>query len=339
MKSDIKYIIKRIIVGVSIALILMLIKSNVFAQTISGPQSCNNKNGSENMSGPTLVNYSYNGIPYLRCRTNTNTYAIGTTILYGGNIVTGTDGFYTFQFSGITASHGMLPSVVIQSANTTFSSCLVNFSDQAIDNDYLINPGYKPFSVYCPNVYLSGSRWFEVNFSPNLDGLNADRFGYGISNITVNQNDSFIDVQSAINNQSQQQHQDSQNTQNAINNVNDSLTSDTTPSGSDTDSAYSNFGNSTAQNGVITQLITLPITLFTSINNNINTSCSRFDMGTLLGTHIYFNCINPSQYIGSQLWSVIDILASGFFVWYIGKKLIKVFENLSSMKEGDPVGD
>lgn len=62
-------------------------------------------------------------------------------------------------------------------------------------------------------------------------------------------------------------------------------------------------------------------------------------MGTLMGTHIYFNCIDPSRYLGSQLWTAIDILASGFFIWYIAKKFIKVFENLSSMKEGDPVGD
>lgn len=122
----------------------------------------------------------------------------------------------------------------------------------------------------------------------------------------------------------------------SINDVNDTLTDDSVD---DPDSFITQFTNMLATNGTITQLITLPITMFTSILNNINGTCSSFNVGNLLGTDLIFPCIDVSTYLGSTLWGVIDVICSGFFVLTIAKKMIKAFNNFSGMKEGDVINN
>lgn len=124
----------------------------------------------------------------------------------------------------------------------------------------------------------------------------------------------------------------------SINNLNDSLNN------SDVDdngiaSAFEDFDDYLDDNSTITQLITLPITLYTAILNNLNGSCSPFNLGELYGEDLILPCINVSQYLGSSLWSMIDIIISGFAIFAISKKMIKVFNNFSSLREGDVIDD
>lgn len=114
--------------------------------------------------------------------------------------------------------------------------------------------------------------------------------------------------------------------------LNDNITDANTdnPSGK-----FNEFESYLPENGVITQLITLPISLFQKVLNSINGTCSEYSLGNLLGTNLTFPCINISNYIGSTIWNVIDILFSGFFVLKISKKMIKTFNSFSSMEEGD----
>lgn len=117
--------------------------------------------------------------------------------------------------------------------------------------------------------------------------------------------------------------------------INSSINNDSVSTDSENSSQVSEWSSSTAENGTITQLITLPITLYTSILNNINGSCTSFSLGSLYGSDLTMSCIRIQDYVGSTLWNVIDILFSGFFILIISKKMIKVFNNISSMKEGD----
>lgn len=126
--------------------------------------------------------------------------------------------------------------------------------------------------------------------------------------------------------------QTNQNLGNINNSINDSNVDD--PS-----SSINSFQNMLATNGVITQLVTLPVTLFTKVLNSVNSSCSNYNLGSLLGTDLILPCINIQNYLGVTLWSVIDIIISGLFVYAISRKFIKVFENLSSMKDGDVISD
>lgn len=105
------------------------------------------------------------------------------------------------------------------------------------------------------------------------------------------------------------------------------------------ENSFESFESFISENSTITQLITMPITLYTSILNGLQSSCQPFVLGNLFGTNLTLPCINIGSYLGSALWSMIDIIISGFAIFSISKKLIKIFNNFSSMKEGDVIND
>lgn len=118
--------------------------------------------------------------------------------------------------------------------------------------------------------------------------------------------------------------------------LNDNIT-DSNVSG--VEESFSNFENFLDDNSTITQLITLPVTLYSSILQGVSNSCSPFNLGSLYGENLILPCINIGNYLGSTLWGMIDLIISGFAVYSISKKLIKVFNNFSSMKDGDVIDD
>lgn len=126
------------------------------------------------------------------------------------------------------------------------------------------------------------------------------------------------------------------NVNGSINDLNGTINNDNVD---DPSSSINLFKDKIATNGVITQLVGLPVTLFTKVLNSVNGTCSSYNLGSLFGTDLVLPCINVSNYLGSSLWGVIDVLISGLFVYTISKKFIKVFENMSSMNEGDVIGD
>lgn len=138
----------------------------------------------------------------------------------------------------------------------------------------------------------------------------------------INQNNTIINNQGAI--------------KDGINDVNSSINSDNVD---DPSSSINQFKDKIAENGVITQLVGLPVTLFTKVLNSVNGTCSSYNLGSLFGTDLVLPCVNIETYLGSTLWNIIDVLISGLFVYSISKKFIKVFENMSSMNEGDVIGD
>lgn len=139
------------------------------------------------------------------------------------------------------------------------------------------------------------------------------------------QNQTMIDQNQTIIDQNQTTHDKIDGIDSSINNSNVD-----DPSGS-----FSKFESYLPDNGVITDLITLPISLFQNVLGSINGTCTEYNLGNLMGTDLKLPCINISNYLGSTLWNVIDILFSGFFVLAIGKKMIKAFNGFTSMEEGD----
>lgn len=123
---------------------------------------------------------------------------------------------------------------------------------------------------------------------------------------------------------------------NSINDLNDNITSNDIDN---PNSDFSDIEDLIAHNGVITNLIALPITLYSSILNGLNQSCSTYSFGNLLGTNLQFQCINLGTLLGNTIWGVIDVLFSGFTIYAIAKKMIKVFNNFSGLQEGDVIDD
>ncbi|MBP3920950.1 MAG: hypothetical protein J6D28_05220 [Bacilli bacterium] len=242
----------------------------------------------------------------------------------------------------------------------------VNYEDYTTSTYYACSVGnkqvsynvYTTYTVNCsiPSFYNGNFNFNAVetnykNGSSYYIGLATDDSSYvvspsnsdvltGINGLGTDINNSANNIISSNNQNSQNiinnQNENANKIDNSINDVNNSINDSSTddPTGS-----FDSFNDKIATNGVITNLITLPITLFTNVLNNINGTCKTFNIGNLFGSNLSFPCIDLSNYFGPTLWNVIDVLFSGFFVLIISKKMIRVFENFSSMREGDVLSD
>lgn len=99
-------------------------------------------------------------------------------------------------------------------------------------------------------------------------------------------------------------------------------------------SAIGNMSQNNTSNSVISDLLLLPVRLYQNILNSINGTCTTFNLGTLFNHNLTMPCINLSNYLGSALYNIIDVLISGIFVLSIRKSFVNIFENFTSLKTG-----
>ena len=193
----------------------------------------------------------------------------------------------------------------------------------------------------------TGSYAYRLYFQPNFGLRNDDTYLFHIRFLDsrIMSYDNFLKVYqeyNSISNQvkiidkNQQIINEQNNTNKKLDNIDGTINNDNVD---DPSSSINQFKDKIATNGVITQLVGLPVTLFTKVLNSVNGTCSSYNLGSLFGSDLVLPCINIETYLGSSLWSIIDVLISGLFVYTISKKFIKVFENMSSMNEGDVIGD
>lgn len=203
--------------------------------------------------------------------------------------------------------------------NTTYSefTCQFTLSSNANSSYYEVNVNW-----YDTNLFQRGfdSIYAEYGMILKFDLTMTSNIDYGgqivsQNEIIIGQNQQIID---------------------SNNKTNDILTDDNV---SGVENAFESFDAFVSENSTITQLITMPITLYSSILNGMNSTCQPFVLGDLFGTNLTIPCINIGNYLGTGLWSMIDIIISGFAIYSISRKLIKIFNNFSSMKEGDVIDD
>lgn len=118
-----------------------------------------------------------------------------------------------------------------------------------------------------------------------------------------------------------------------ISGIDDIIDSLNNPNVDDITDIFDDFNENLATNSVISDLLLLPITIFNNILTNINGTCSPFILGTIKGYTISLPCINVSLYLGSTLWTSIDLIFSGMFVLVIRKRFVDMFNDMSSLKD------
>lgn len=116
----------------------------------------------------------------------------------------------------------------------------------------------------------------------------------------------------------------------SVNDLNDTLNNETSP---DTEGYLEDFSENVASDTPITDLITMPLTLINAYINGMNSSCSSYNFGSLLGTELVMPCINLQQRLGNNIWSIIDVLFSIFMIFNISKLFISAFNNFTSLKD------
>lgn len=239
----------------------------------------------------------------------------------------------TFSFTNNTGAYYFYDNI---------SSCGIGTGDGRTWNCYL-NKSNGTVSATVSDLYVTSSQsnlWinFYSSYSYTPTSFNLSNYNLSIvysENTSVTGDDLNNATNNIINNQNQNQNQTNDRldkVDDSLNDINDSLTDSSVDS---PESDFDDFNDKLASNGVITQLIGLPVTLFSSVLNSVDGTCNSYNLGSLFGTDLILPCIDISDYLGSNLWTIIDILVSGLFVYVISRKMIKVFYNFSSMKDGD----
>lgn len=93
------------------------------------------------------------------------------------------------------------------------------------------------------------------------------------------------------------------------------------------------FGDFEESNTPISDLLLMPITLYSAFITGISATCSPVSLGSLYDTPITLPCINLEDILGSSLWSLIDLLFSFFMFYNISQLIISAFNNLTSLKD------
>jgi len=239
--------------------------------------------------------------------------------------VTFTDSSYAGQFCNTTASPSVTGGTVNShtcSVSGTTAYLLINYDLTTADTgtskfDFALTGGglsinwflRRASAVYYPQITVS-----EKFDTSGLESQNQ---------IIINQNQTTISQNNTIIQQQQQ-------TNEKIDDVNDTLNDSTVDS---SDNTLNGISSSIASNNVISNLLLLPVTLFQSIVNSLSGTCSSFSLGSLLGTELVMPCIDLSNYLGSNLFNVIDILFSGMFVLVIRKKFVDIFNNMTNLRD------
>lgn len=293
---------------------------------------------------------------------DTDKYVIldGDTLNYK-NFITVGQGNRVFEFNegSLYISPDQIPQnflITFCSDTPKISSWYSNVTDKEFPHELNIYKTNIPCQ-FSTSDYDGGRivYFYGTSFSFSVTGSNGSSWGrwtfyqpdsasYQLLNFIATNDDISIDYSSGavitqnqqIINQNQQIINQGQQTNEKLNDINNSINNGDVD---DPSSSINSFKDKIATNGVITQLIGLPVTLFTKVLNSVNGTCSTYNLGSLFGTDLILPCVNIQNYLGSSLWSIIDVLISGLFVYSISRKFIKVFESMSSMNEGDVIGD
>lgn len=117
----------------------------------------------------------------------------------------------------------------------------------------------------------------------------------------------------------------------AINGLDDTLNDSSIDS---SDNTLNSLKNQLPTNSVISDLLLLPVRLLQSIVNSLGGTCSDFNLGSLYGTNLIMPCIDLQSYLGTSIWTFIDLVFSGMFILVIRKKFIQIWENITNLKGG-----
>lgn len=316
----VKSIIKRIIVGVGIALILMLCKDYILMDVHA--ESIN-----VNPDKICAINGTSDSCTYI----TPLSYQVAERTMYGNTFgadasrqriiwhFSGTDiQEKTYDIDFILFLQGTSADLYpnrgyIGNSNDNIYSCDIDKSRWAVvfNGTSGSTSGAVDGSVmvHCSNVYLSDNNFtfYLFDLATRSNGVMA------VSHATLTESVSSKQTQ-------------------AIEEINDNITDDSVDS-SKAESDIDEMKDKIASNGSITQLLTLPITLYQSILNSLNGSCSSISLGSLFNHNLTMPCINLQSLLGSTLYNIIDILCCGLFILSFRKKMVDIFNHMTSLND------
>lgn len=173
------------------------------------------------------------------------------------------------------------------------------------------------------NTTYTGNFWFI--------GYDLDVLGYANNITTSDINTAISNSGLATANSVSQVQQSITQVQQELGSIDDTLNDSSVDS---SDNSINNLKTKIPTNSVISDLLLLPVRFLQNFVNALGSSCSQFNLGSLYGTNLFMPCINIQNYLGSAIWSTIDLIISGMFVYHLRKKFIEIYQNLTNLKNG-----
>lgn len=194
--------------------------------------------------------------------------------------------------------------------------------------------GGGKFQINVNQHSFNSQKTYTIGVSKTVD-ITCD---VGNSDIITNNNNNTQNIinnnnnntQNIINNDKQNTQNiidnDKQNTKDIIDNLNDNKIEDSEVSGFITDmenilQVDTNF---------ITQLFVLPYNLLNALLQNKD-SCVEYNLGKIFGYEIKLPCLNIESYIGSNLYTIIDMIFAGIISINFLYKLKDIIDNAMSL--------
>ena len=323
----VKSIIKRIIVGVGIALCLMAIKERGLIGQVHALSCGSNRRQYVN----PLDSYQVN-IPNSSSGSNMD--------IYFYNRDTFTDDRRRIYFDNNDSYIDIF--VPITWTMTFTNSPHYNGQGQQFQHDILSSPPIfylvNSSGAWTMGVWDNGFyrvRYFKSEFPNNYIDLTQLKIGVPTwywnysTDVYVSVNGNFLVDHFQCDSNKALQNAIDENTK-SQEKTNDTLNDSTTDNPS---SDISSMNGKLASNGSITQLLTLPIQMYQSILNSVSGSCSPFSLGSLYNHDLTLPCINLKNLLGSTLYGIIDILISGLFILSFRKKMVDIFNHMTSLND------
>lgn len=334
-KNDFKYILKRVIVFLIIALVVAFLGScrakadtfnpvsMIMYTTNNSALSNNNLTTIDNLTYNDssfdirrlmVVDYPYSSINQFAMVLNHNgafsppdTYYKFDLYLYGGNLVS--NGTLNYDISSVKAWNAV--------TNTTVE-CDLNGGEIYTGGGVLGVHNFLQVHVRCVSPNINSFRIFLQKKNNSLSdvtlsiGIGLDPFyTTDITNASILAE--INDVKQSMNDTVIWQQQTELNQQQFNDYIND-------------------INNENITNPVISQLILMPITFLQAFLNGFNGQCSNYNLGSLYGTNLVLPCINIQSFLGSTLWDIIDYLVSGMLIFAISKKFVNIFDDLTNLR-------
>lgn len=187
--------------------------------------------------------------------------------------------------------------------------------------------------------YGCGSSYCYVNFSIATTGLGSYQL------LTIDRSDtapqitdmsadfsSLENAQNATTNAVNNATNAINNNTNATNNMNNSIKDETPPNVQN--DLFNGITTDDESNSPVSDLILMPLTLMNAYVDGFSSTCNSFDLGSLYGHNIVLPCIDIEDYLGSNLWGLIDIMFTLFLVYNIGLMCVSMYESITSLEDG-----
>lgn len=336
-----KNMIKRIIIGVIIGLVLMACRKYLFinasALSVDGTDirtpawttvSSNYNNSIIRVWAkdiyPDLASWSLaavkNKYVYVSFCTDMPSLGYSKTTMWNpttGSNATGEDMKLAGNLTSKTCtfSNGYQGHVMYIKFRLVISLLNVGNSDYTYPlNDYIsFNIGTRQeYSITAQSVVATDD---DVDIYANDFNIDAMVSAQNVTNQAIN------NTTNAVNNNT-----------NAINNMNDSIKDESSPDAKS--DLFDGITTDDESNSPVSDLILMPLTLMNAYVDGFSSSCNSFDLGSLYGYNIVLPCINIEDYLGSNLWALIDIMFTIFLVYNIGLMCVSMYESITSLEDG-----